>query len=355
MLSSIFLSLADICFRHIIIRFNVNGRHLIGRTAKVEMILNRFVSIFCAVFFAVLIGLSFPAVSAGQNYFLPGDLKRDGILRLYHSHHDEWLEVLYEKDGRVLETAIKKINHLMRSRQDGKELAMDIGLIRLLDHLQDHFGADTVEVICGYRSPQYNRFLKQSGRDVAEGSYHIKGVAVDIHMDEITEEKLVQYLLRLHTGGVGYYPDLLMVHADLGPGRFWQDGKFTGRLNIGEFNETLDLKLTTNELFYFLGDKQKLHVANPSAIPLRDGLQLEHFFRGRWGNSTQPSFICHREPLKLVEGGATIQMTQLDCFACARNDIRDGCADPIFGKYRWKAVTEDGMFQYSNEFYLKRM
>src|SRR5690348_6822974 len=92
-------------------------------------------------------------------------LSHDGFLRLYHSHLDEYLEIQYEKGGRLIPEALDKINYLMRSRDNGEVKAIDPDLIRLMDHLQDHFKADTVEVICGYRRPEYNQKLKDTGHN----------------------------------------------------------------------------------------------------------------------------------------------------------------------------------------------
>lgn len=89
---------------------------------------------------------------------------------------------------------MERINRFMRSRTDEEVRPMDPNLIRLLDHIQDHFKADTVEVICGYRSPAFNKSLKDAGRNVAENSAHMTGIAADIHLDEIPEDKLAKYV-----------------------------------------------------------------------------------------------------------------------------------------------------------------
>ncbi|MDO8519443.1 MAG: DUF882 domain-containing protein [Deltaproteobacteria bacterium] len=241
-------------------------------------------------------------------------LKRDGVLRLYHSHHDEWLEVIYEKNGVIDPEASRRINRFMRSRKSEVVAEMNSDLIRLLDHLQDHFGADTVEVICGYRSPGFNRYLKSEGKNVVENSLHLKGNAADIHLDEIDEKTLRAYLARLKLGGAGYYPDLMMVHADLGAKRLWQDGSFTNRLDIGLFTD-LPVDVRTDKVFYFRKEKPRVTLDNPERISLQPEMTLEHFFRGKW---------------------------------------REDEGMP-FGKFRWKVEAVDGRYQYSNEFYIKRM
>ncbi len=239
------------------------------------------------------------------------DLPHDGFLRLFHSHSEEFLEITYEKNGKIDPIALKKINHFMRSREDGKEIEINPDLIRLLDHLQDHFGVDEVEIICGYRSPQFNNHLKSQGRNVAEESFHMKGMATDIHLDEIPENKLRDYLLQLGLGGVGYYPDQLFVHADFGPVRTWQDGRFTDRKNIGIFNKENSSSVTTNHLFYSSVNQVVLKKKN---IPTTATWTLEWFHRGQWQTADDK--------------------TQ-------------------WGKFRWR-VTWGEEWQNSNEFYVKK-
>lgn len=237
-------------------------------------------------------------------------LTHDGFLRLYHSHTNEVLETRYEINGTPQEESLQKINHFMRSRDSGLEKPIDLELIRLLDHLQDHFGADTIEVISGYRSPEFNRQLKSIGRSVMDDSFHLSGSAVDFHIDEIDEKTIHSYLNRLWQGGLGIYPDNLMCHVDVGPYRRWQQGEFSNRRDIGIFNEESHLKLTTNKLFYKKGEKIKV------TPPLPSEAILEHFFRGKWKKVDGPSLP--------------------------------------YGKMRYKVFDKKGEWQNSNEFYLKK-
>jgi len=284
-------------------------------------------------------------------------LKRDGFLRLYHSHSDQFLEVQYEIDGVVQDEQLEKINEFMRSRDSGKKIPMNLGLIRMLDHIQDHFKADTVEVISGYRSPEFNRYLKESGKSVAENSHHMKGLAADIHLDEITEKKLQAYARKLKKGGVGYYPDFLMVHLDMSKTGYWREGVFSNRLNIGIFNEELDLALKTNRLFYFPGNKQRLVVSNPSGLALNQELELDWFFRGKWHSIAVINNLADKLK-KADQHGAKIFFTikvAREQKVTAKNKRSLGSPLKIpYGKFRWKIKTKDGQVQYSNEFYLKR-
>ncbi len=254
------------------------------------------------------------------------ELPHDGHLRLYHSHSQEYLDIEYEKNGQLVPGTMEQINHFMRSREDGLVTSMDSDLIRLLDHIQDHFKTDTLEVICGYRSPSFNKSLKNKGHNVARESYHMKGLAADIHIDEIPEEVLKNYVWSLNQGGVGYYPDLLMVHVDLGIHRQWTEDRFTNRLNIGEFHSEVPVQLKTDKLFLFDGDIQQLSL-QAEGVPLKETLFLEHFTRGQW------------QGLQSIPLTLKIRLNELNL---------------PYGKFRWKLESRDGRVQYSNEFYLKR-
>lgn len=277
------------------------------------------------VLFLLFVGpLIFPA-QAGDTSF------HDGFLRLYHSHTDEVLQIRYEIDANPQKEALQKIKHFMRSRDSGEEAEIDIHLIQLLDHLQDYFGADTLEVICGYRSPDFNKYLKSIGRNVMEDSFHLSGSAVDFHLDEVDEKEIYSYLNRFWQGGLGIYPDNLMLHVDVGPYRRWQQGKFSNRRDIGIFNEKNDLKLRTDKLFYKKGEKIKVSLKKKEQAPLQPKPILEHFLRGAW-----------KEAINLdVDTSKASWVIPLN-------------PSLPHGKMRLKVFDEEGGWQHSNEFYLKK-
>lgn len=240
-------------------------------------------------------------------------LAHDGKLRLYNYHDDRFLEVQYlNSQGEWLQSAYDQLNDFFSSRDNHQSFPIEKRLIELLDHLQDYFEVDTVEIISGYRSPTFNQSLKDAGRDVAENSFHTKGMACDIHLDEIRESTLRDYLLSLKLGGVGYYGNLLMVHADFGPVRTWQGGAFLENTEIGIFNADSDVKIRTDKLFYDLESTIRF-----SGDEVPKNLILERFFRGKW----------------VVENPD---------FRAAK-----------FGKFRYH-YESDSAWQNSNEFYVKK-
>lgn len=147
--------------------------------------------------------------------------KGDGKLTLYHLNLNEKTAVRFRKGETYSQKGLKAINHLLRCRGDGQTAPIHLTLVELVDHLQDHFGAKEVEVISGYRSPQFNNYLRRIGRGVARYSRHMKGEAIDIRLAGVSTRQLYRYALSLQVGGVGFYPGQNFIHIDVGPFRTW--------------------------------------------------------------------------------------------------------------------------------------
>lgn len=210
-------------------------------------------------------------------------LPHDGTIRVFNYHLKEFTEIRYlDESGQWIPQARVQLNGILRSRGDGETTSMDERLIELADHLQDHFHVDTIEVISGYRSPSFNHTLKLKGRDVAGESLHTKGLAMDIHLDEVKESDLRDYLLSLKLGGVGYYGGLLMVHMDFGPVRTWHGGNYQDNTEIGELSKTSALLVRTQHLTYALNSPVNFSISGASDDKLM--MRIEKFFRGEWQN-----------------------------------------------------------------------
>lgn len=146
----------------------------------------------------------------------------DGHVSFYNTHSDELLEITYKgKKGRYLDDGIDDINYILRCRLTNQQIPINMKLIELIDHIQDHFGGREIEVISGYRSPELNSALRAGGRGVGSRSYHMRGMAIDIRIPGISTRDLRNYVASLKQGGVGYYPGPNFVHVDVGPVRYW--------------------------------------------------------------------------------------------------------------------------------------
>jgi uncharacterized protein YcbK (DUF882 family) len=149
-----------------------------------------------------------------------GSDKAEKNLRLYNIHTDESLDVTYFSDGSYDFVALDKINHLLRCHYNNTVKPIDVGVLDLLCQVKDRIGADKeIQIISGYRSPEYNDYLRSIGRNVAKNSYHMKGVAIDFSIPGFSMGSLSRAAKSFFAGGVGQYAEF--VHIDTGPVRYW--------------------------------------------------------------------------------------------------------------------------------------
>lgn len=270
----------------------------------------------------------------------PDKVQGDGKLRLYNYHLNEFLEIQFKKSGRLDTAALDKVNQFLRSRDNAETIFIDAQLLDWMDHLQDHFGADTIEIISGYRRKEFNDSLLKSGHTVSPVSLHTQGKAIDIHIDEIREESLRDYLLSLQLGGVGYYAQLDFVHMDAGPVRRWGEGPSARKL-VGVLNPKSDIQLTSDQNDYLPHEtpRWRWDFLNGSKQSQVQNLKLQHFWRGQWED-------CN--PVLKAGNPFQFPVDQLECKISGQ--------EKKFGKYRVSFSLEGSdALQTSNEFYLKKL
>ena len=315
--------------------------------------------VFIGVFVAILAGC------AAANAQAPAaGAKGDGKLSIYNYHENEFLETTYRSGARVDPNSIAKIRHIFRSRgaaapsaqADSKggearvaggvdEHAIDIRLIELVDLIGDHFGADSIELISGYRSPAYNSSLKAEGRGVASESLHTQGLAADIHIDEVTEEEIFDYARSLGRGGVGIYPRYGFVHVDVGPVRSWREAEPAARILLGtENNPNPAWSAVTDRNIYRAGNELFAEIRNNDYAKqkYRPSVWIERFRRGEWGS---------QEKIEEIPDGASLAPGESTRYSWR---IPEGQGA---GRYRLVIFASRDFSLppfYSNEFYVKR-
>ena len=137
-------------------------------------------------------------------------------------HTGETLNVVYWENGAYLPEALSAVNHVLRDHRTGEVHDIDPRLLDLLTALSVKLEtAGRYSVISGYRSPLTNAALHAESRQVASGSLHLKGQAIDIRMAGIDLNHVHNAALDLGVGGVGYYPTSDFVHVDVGRVRRW--------------------------------------------------------------------------------------------------------------------------------------
>lgn len=144
-------------------------------------------------------------------------------LRLYHTHTNERIDLVYRRGDTYVPDAIAKLDYFLRDHRTGDVHHYDPRVFDLLEDLTSAVGhADQeIDIICGYRTPWSNNFLRTHSSGVAEHSLHMLAEAIDIRMPGVDTYKLREAALSLHRGGVGYYPQSDFVHVDVGPVRHW--------------------------------------------------------------------------------------------------------------------------------------
>ena len=149
-------------------------------------------------------------------------------LKLYHLHTGESLDVVYRVGDTYIPAAMDKLNHFLRDHRTQDQSHYDPKEFDLLHSLMAKLGKNgsVIDVVCGYRTPWSNNYLRERGHGVAEHSQHMEAKAIDIRIPGVSTSKLRDVALSLHDGGVGYYPVSQFVHVDVGPVRQWT---FAGR------------------------------------------------------------------------------------------------------------------------------
>ena len=142
-------------------------------------------------------------------------------ISMKHVHTGESLTVTYMQNGRYVPSAMKKLNYLLRDWRRNEVITIDPKTIDLIWELHADLGSKVpIKVICGYRSPRTNAFLKRIGRKVAGKSQHTKGKAIDFNFPDVPLLKIRNSALARQVGGVGFYRGGFL-HADSGNVRNW--------------------------------------------------------------------------------------------------------------------------------------
>jgi uncharacterized protein YcbK (DUF882 family) len=138
-------------------------------------------------------------------------------------HTGEKLEAVYYERGRYVVDALHAVNHVLRDFRTGDVHMIDPILLDILAALAQRTRTrKPFQVLSGYRSPKTNAMLREHSEGVANHSLHMKGMAIDICLQDASLSHLHDAAVRLGAGGVGFYPDNGFVHVDAGKVRRWQ-------------------------------------------------------------------------------------------------------------------------------------
>lgn len=144
-------------------------------------------------------------------------------LRFFHTHTGGRLDVVYRLGDTYIPEALSRVDHFLRDHRTCDVHHYDPRLLDLLSDLTVAIGRQFAEinVICGYRTPWSNEFLRNHSFGVAQNSLHMQAEAIDIRLPGVKTSALRDAALALHRGGVGYYASSDFIHVDVGRVRRW--------------------------------------------------------------------------------------------------------------------------------------
>ena len=169
-----------------------------------------------------------PGLGHAQGYFgaqgfwgAPGGVGPREVA-VHNLHTGESISAIYFARGQYVPDALSAMNHVMRDFRTGEIHEMQPQLFDLWHTIRDVTESRRpFQIISGYRSPQTNAMLHETSTGVAQNSYHMKGMASDIRLEDVELAQLHRAALAIGRGGVGYYPSSDFVHVDIGPVRHW--------------------------------------------------------------------------------------------------------------------------------------
>ncbi len=168
----------------------------------------------------VLIGLLASPIRSTRAEIAP---VREYRLRLFHTHTSERIDIVYRRGDVYFPDAINRLDEFLRDHRTGDIHPLDARLFDLLHDLTASVGKPETEIniVCGFRTPWSNEFLRRTTVGVASHSLHMEGEAIDIRIPGVPTSELRDAALALHRGGVGFYPKSAFVHVDVGRIRRW--------------------------------------------------------------------------------------------------------------------------------------
>jgi uncharacterized protein YcbK (DUF882 family) len=223
----------------------------------------RTVSSLVPILLICLFFLSTPALAVGTGrFFLVGD----GSIHIKNMKTGQEAHVtIFAADGSFDETNLAKIDTVFGFPLLEKGEHISLRLICMLDYFSDLIApGKVINLDSGYRSPQYNSALRNSGGNVAKTSQHIDGMAIDFNIDGVDGRKLWEMIKSRDCCGFGYYGGK-DIHLDSARPRFWEAS--TSKVGSGESDYNRRIYLSTNFDRYQKGEKVRLSLSSVSDFP----------------------------------------------------------------------------------------
>jgi uncharacterized protein YcbK (DUF882 family) len=158
-------------------------------------------------------------VSTNQMRVQPAAPKR---VWLHNVNTGETFNDVYWLNGRYVSASLRQLNVLLRDHHTGTVTQIDPRLFDILARLHRTLRLhEPLQVVSAYRSPETNLQLYMHSSGVAESSFHIRGMAVDILTQSRSSGEMTRAARAMQLGGVGNYVGSPYIHVDSGPLRTW--------------------------------------------------------------------------------------------------------------------------------------
>jgi uncharacterized protein YcbK (DUF882 family) len=242
----------------------------------------------------------------------------DGRLRLVSEKNGQKFEGAYRYSGGGYdETALRAIHRVFGAPFDPAFPRVSLRLIAFLDFLEDRLRPGAlITVTSGYRSPEYNRSVRDRGGLAAKASLHQYGMAADVMMDGVASKRVWQFVQTLGFGGTGFYHGR-SVHVDVGPARSW-DEKTSG-VGTGISDDNKLIGLVTDFDIYRPGDTVMLRFIRMTAFPI--GVVPVFFLEERSGEGHAGKALPFEPSFAVPVDGPCPRFEDIDQMAAIRWEL----------------------------------
>ena len=128
-----------------------------------------------------------------------------GITFYFENRHEEGTFSLLDEHGDAQPDVLKQFSHFVRCWRTGREKSMHPRTVEIVMLVAEHFKAERIDVVSGYRARPYG----------APHSKHFLGRAMDIHVPGVKAKVVAAWVWQnFRHVGVGYYPKQEFVHVD---------------------------------------------------------------------------------------------------------------------------------------------
>ena len=155
-----------------------------------------------------------------SSIFTQDDVKS---LNFYNTHTGKKTDLVYYENGQYIDEALDEINIIMGDFRENKYISINRKLIDTIYDVKKLTNSKKpINILSAYRTRKTNNYLRRNMRGVAKDSFHIKGMAIDINIQNVSLRNIKNAAMTLRKGGIGYYPRSNFVHLDVGKFRTWR-------------------------------------------------------------------------------------------------------------------------------------